>query len=57
MDYINCPKLDESLPLATAFVRVQRSNTIFDSCKKSLECGTVFPVLVGAGYHQPKEDA
>lgn len=56
MDYIKCPDLDKNLPLATAFIRIQYSNKIFDTPSESLSCGTVFPVLYGAGYHQPKED-
>lgn len=57
MYYNDCPDLDENLPLATAFVRIQRCNEIYDSTAESLARGTVFPVLSNAGYSQPKEDA
>jgi hypothetical protein len=56
MKYNDCPNLDENLPLATAFVRIQRCNEIYDSTAESLARGTVFPVLYNAGYSQPKED-
>lgn len=56
MNYDKCPDLDEKLPLATAFVRIQRCNEIYKDTAESLMRGTVFPVLANAGYHQPKED-
>lgn len=57
MDYKNCPDLDINLPLATAFIPIQKSNKIYDDPSQSLKCGTVFPVLSNAGYYQAKEDS